>query len=62
MARRRKCGHCQKNDFGWCTIRAELRPRDAPACDYGRKLMDNAYMATYMRERRKARKRGMEDD
>ena len=39
-----------------------MRPRDAPACDYGRKLMDNAYMAKYMRERRKARKRGMEDD
>ena len=56
MARRRKCGHCPKNDFGWCTIHAELRPRDAPACDYRRKLIHNAYMAEYMRGRRKARK------
>ena len=56
MARRLKCGRCPKIDFGWCPIRAEMRRRDAPVCDYGRKLMNNAYMAKYMRERRRAKK------
>ena len=56
MARRRTCGMCPKNDFGWRVVRAELRPGDAPACDYGRKQMRNAYMAGWMREHRKAGK------
>jgi len=51
MARRRKCGGCPKNDFGWCTIRAELRPGDAPACDYGLRIMRNAYSAEWMRKK-----------
>ena len=30
--RRRRCGVCPKFDKGWCPIRAEMRPPDAPAC------------------------------
>ena len=47
MARWRKCWDCPKNNFGWCTIRAELHPPDSPAC---------GYMPKFMRELRKARK------
>ena len=50
--RKKTCGRCPKSDFGWCVIRAELRPNDASACDYGKKIMRNDYMARYMRRYR----------
>ncbi len=51
MRRKLTCGRCPKNDFGWCAIWAELRPRDAQVCDYGRKLIRNAYSAEWMRRK-----------
>ena len=59
MRRKLTCGRCPKTDFGWCVIRGELRPNDAPACDYGKKIMRNAYSAEWMRQKHgyKERKR-----
>ena len=36
-----------------------MRPNDAPACDYGKKIMRNAYAAEWMRQKHgyKERKR-----
>ena len=51
MRRKRTCGQCPKNDFGWCVVRAEIRPPDAPACDYGKRMMYDAYNAEWMRKK-----------
>ena len=62
MKRKRTCGRCPKNDFGWCVIRAELRPNDAPACDYGKKIMHNAYSAEWMRRKHGYKERKRHDE
>lgn len=46
----RKCGDCPKWVRCWCCIYAKWVSAGATACDYGRKLMYNAYMAAYMRD------------
>ena len=64
MARRRRCGACPKWMGGYCPIKAMVMLGSAPACDYGRKLMYNAYMAEYMRRRHgyKTRKEQRHDE
>ena len=49
--RRRRCGVCPKWDRGWCVHRAEMRPPDAPACDFGIAEMNRAYMRNYKSKR-----------
>ena len=57
MRKARPCAKCPKRDGnGICVIRAKWMSPLHPSCAYGRKLMNNAYMAGWMRERRKARK------
>ncbi len=57
MKRKRTCGRCPKRDEnGICVIRAKWMSSLHPSCAYGRKLMRNAYVAEWMRERYKARK------
>ena len=51
---RRPCGRCPKWDRGWCVHRAEMRPPDAPACDFGLHEMHKAYFRRYMAKRRKS--------
>lgn len=56
MRKARPCAKCPKWRPNWCFVFAMRRMPDAPSCAYGRKQMNNAYMAVWMRERRKARK------
>lgn len=51
MKRKRTCGRCPKFERGWCVCRAEMRPPDAPVCDYGKRMMYNAYRAEWMRRK-----------
>lgn len=56
MRKARPCAKCPKWGCGWYSILGVRRVGTAPSCAYGRKLMNNAYMAGYMRKRYKARK------
>lgn len=51
--RRRRCGACPIWGQGWCAHRAEIRPPDAPACDFGIHEMNKKYMRDYFANRRK---------
>ena len=52
MSRRpRRCSVCPKFDRGWCVHRAEMRPPDAPSCEYGRKAMNNEISKEINRKR-----------
>ena len=45
--RRRRCMVCPKWDRGWCVHRAEMRPPDAQACDFGLREMKKTYFQKY---------------
>ena len=60
MRRKKKCGSCPKFDRGWCTHRAEMRPPDAPPCEFGLRQMRNAYSAEWMRRKHGFKKKGEE--
>ena len=51
--RRRQCGGCPKYSLGYCSHLAKRVSQFAPACDYGRRQMTNAYMRKYMANKRK---------
>ena len=60
--RRRRCGVCPKWGCCWCVHRAEMRPPDAPACDFGLHEMEKQYFRNYFAKRRnqnKISKKGM---
>lgn len=38
---------CPKWDRGWCVHRAEMRPPDAQACDFGLREMKKTYFQKY---------------
>lgn len=50
--RRRRCMVCPKWDRGWCVHRAEMRPPDAQACDFGLHEMTKRYFRNYFANRR----------
>lgn len=56
MRKARQCAKCPKWGCGWCSILGVRRVGTAPSCAYGRKLMHNAYVAGWIRARRKAMK------
>ena len=48
---------CPKWSNSYCPIKAMVMLGNAPACDYGRKLMYNAYAAEWMRRKHGFKKR-----
>ena len=58
--RRRRCMVCPKWDRGWCIHRAEMRPPDAPACDFGLHEMEKQYFRNYFAKRRKQKRQRKE--
>lgn len=56
--RRWTCERCPKRDKnGVCVIYAKLMVPRAPACEYGRRMIGNAYAAEWMRRRHGHKKR-----
>ena len=53
----RKCAVCPKFERGWRVHLATMRPPDAPSCEYGRKMMNNANVAEYQRRKHGWKKR-----
>lgn len=58
--RRRRCGVCPKWDRGWCVHLAEMRPPDAPGCDFGLHEMTKKYFREYVSDWRKKRNKQAE--
>ena len=49
---KKKCGECPKWGKGWCAHLAKNMVAGHEACDFGRRLMHNAYMKEWMRRKR----------
>ena len=52
MSRRKTCGDCPKRVNGYCTAFAKTVTPMHPPCEYGKRMMYNAYMRKYLAKRR----------
>ena len=47
----RPCAVCPKFERGWCVHLAEMRPPDAPSCEYGRRKMNSQAAVEFNRRK-----------